>query len=269
MFCHVSRSFSVDSLGCPLEHRLPHAYRFPGESHDFTEMVFVAEGRIELVEEGRVFLMREGDLIFHAPMEFHRLRSVDGTRPRLFNLSFTATGEVPCALYEGVFHLSAEGREAFVRMFRTAQAFLSGERERGQCAADALCAFLWYVLSDASVGSRAVTDPRARLYEALVNDMQKGVADNLTVEVLAERHHVSLGTVKAIFRRYADVSPKQYYRALRLSEAARRLSAGQSVAEVAQSMSFSSAAYLTVFFKSATGMTPAEYRRAGAPAPLP
>ncbi len=269
MFCTVSRRFSVDTIGCPLEHRLPHDYRFPGESHDFTEMVFVAEGRIELVEEGRVFLMREGDLIFHAPMEFHRLRSVDGTSPLLFNLSFTAVGEVPHALYEGVLHLPTQGREAFVRMFRTAQAFLSGERERGQCAADALCAFLWYVLSDASVGSRAVTDPRARLYEALVNDMQESVADNLTVEALAERHHVSLGTVKAIFRRYADVSPKQYYRALRLAEAARRLSAGQSVAEVAQSMSFSSAAYLTVFFKSATGMTPAEYRRAGAPAPLP
>ena len=41
----------------------------------------------------RVYNLKKGDLLFHKPMEFHRVWSAEGTAPRLFIISFEAESD--------------------------------------------------------------------------------------------------------------------------------------------------------------------------------
>ncbi len=53
-------------------------YKFPGESHNFWELVYVDRGSINAYSEDKEFLLKSGDIIFHKPNEWHNLLA-DGT----------------------------------------------------------------------------------------------------------------------------------------------------------------------------------------------
>ena len=234
---------------------------FGGEAHDFYEIVFVESGEIEVTEDEKVYRLGEGDLILHAPMEFHRIRSSGGTEPRVLNLSFAAEGRLPEELTGGVFALDAERRAEFLEVFRfandtwrqnTAAAAVSAEMQAR------LTLFLLHLEK-----GRAQEDKTApvRAYRTLVRLMSETVGDNLSLEEIAARSFLSTSYVKALFHRYAGIGPRAYYNALRLRACCRLLGEGLSVAEVSERMHFSSPNNFIRFFKSKTGTTPLQYKR--------
>ena len=48
-----------------------------------------------MTEDERVYTLKEDSIIFHAPMEFHRIKSAGGSSPSVRVMSFTASGELP------------------------------------------------------------------------------------------------------------------------------------------------------------------------------
>ena len=60
---------------------------FPGEQHDFWELLYVDKGEIQVRAGERTCRLRRGRLIFHAPGEFHAFSAV-GTAPDLVVVSF-------------------------------------------------------------------------------------------------------------------------------------------------------------------------------------
>ena len=63
---------------------------FGGESHDFWEMVYVDSGRVKVKSGDEECELSQGDVIFHAPNEFHSIRALDSS-PNFFVLSFVCT----------------------------------------------------------------------------------------------------------------------------------------------------------------------------------
>ena len=55
-------------------------FSFTGESHNFWEFVYVDKGEIIAIAGDKEHLVKKGQMIFHAPNEFHSLRAT-GTRP--------------------------------------------------------------------------------------------------------------------------------------------------------------------------------------------
>lgn len=53
-------------------------YKFPGEKHDFWELVYVDRGLINAYYDDQEVLLKSGDIIFHKPNEWHNLIA-DGT----------------------------------------------------------------------------------------------------------------------------------------------------------------------------------------------
>lgn len=235
-----------------------------GESHDFWEIVYVMSGAVECTEDERIYRLTEGNMVLHAPMEFHKIRSADGTSPHVLVLSFESTGQLPVSLGEGVFLLSPQEREEYESIFRRVYA-LRGGQAKGQFAAqecaDSMASFL-VRLSEAHSARTQLSHSRdAQMYQWLVTLMTERVSDNLVLEELAAQIPVSISYMKVLFRRYAGIGPKTYYSRLRCTEAIRLLRSGLSAAETAERMNFSSPSYFSVFFKKMTGMTPSEYLR--------
>ncbi len=235
---------------------------FSGEAHDFYEIVFVESGEIEVTEDEEVYRLGEGDLILHAPMEFHRIRSSGGTEPRVINLSFAVEGVLPEELTGGVFSTDAERRAEFLEVFRFASESWQQNPASLPVSAE-MQARLTLFLLHLGKGREQTEDGTApvRAYRTLVRLMNEEVEANLSLEEIAARSFLSISYVKALFHRYAGIGPRAYYNALRLQASRRLLDGGLSVAEVSERMHFSSPNNFIRFFKSKTGATPLRYKR--------
>lgn len=258
----AEQEFQISAFCSALEFRWDSSYTFAGERHNFWEAVFVAEGEVESVEDGRVYRLRRGDLLFHAPMEFHTIRSAGQTTPHVFVMSFYANGEVPSSLKSGIFPLSEEKAAEYLCIFRQIHAFYHGETAlyQPQLCVMELSAFL-IRLSMEEGRARLSQAVSAKVFRQAVKAMQKRLYQNCTLTELAADCHVSVSYLKVLFERYAGISPKSYYGKLRYDESVRLLRENRSVAEVAELMNFSSPNYFSAYFKRYAGKPPARWCR--------
>ncbi len=260
---NVKRAFEIEQILCPLERQFQKDYSFSGESHDFWEIVFVKDGKLEVTEDENVYWLSGGDIVFHAPGEFHRLKSGGNTQPKVINLSFVVRGIVPLKLAKGVFKLDVVEQKEFVNIFQFARDFVNdGENEgfEGQEAADSLGAFLLRLCRSNESKQQLSSSGTAGAYRKIVETMNRELYSNLSLAEMAEENFMSVSYVKVLFDRYAGVSPKSYYINLRLNEIVRMLSEGMEVREISEKMNFSSPNYFSAFFKAHMKMTPIQFK---------
>lgn len=262
MIKKIKTSFYVESIGNAFERNFSKEFIFEGESHNFIEIVYVESGKVEVVEDENIYLLEAGDIIFHAPMEFHAIKSADNTSPRVFNLSAVIRGELPENLYKGVFSLDVEGNSTFMGIFNTVKKFVDNNDVLcGQEAAHNLSLFILSVCKENRINDNLSSDPSALAFKKVVKTMNKELHSNLSLEAIASLNYISVSYLKLLFYRYANISPKKYYSAIRAREASVLVMKGMSKADVAKIMGFSSPNYFTMFFKKHMGMTPSEYQK--------
>lgn len=267
MFIKIKEKFKIDSIYKYVFDRVfDDNFFFDGESHDFWEIVYVDSGKIEVVENDKVYIMQEGDIVFHAPTEFHRIRSAEDTTPHVYNLSFTARGNLPANLKEGIFHLNAEQKLSFLSLFDFIKNSLLPNAETnpflGQEAANRLSAFILHLCNTLEATETVSTTPSALTYKSLVKMMNDEIYNALLLDDFASRSFISVSYIKTLFLRYAGISPKAYYNNLRIEEAKKLLVQGLSVNSIADKMNFSSPNHFIRFFKNGTGITPFQYKKA-------
>jgi AraC-like DNA-binding protein len=260
---HIAREFQIDGFCTAFPFAWDEHFVFHGESHDFWEIVYLTDGMVEVTEDEKVYLLKKDNMILHAPMEFHRIRSAGGTSPRGYIMSFHVTGRLPEELKKGIFIPGAEEGAQYAAICERIAVFLSGESRSpyvGQEVADCLSSFL-INLGQERAEHRPDTSPAAIEYRRLVTAMTEGVCDNKTLSDFARECGVSVSYIKQLFRQYAGISPKSYYTALRVHHASALLEEGRTVTEIAEQMNFSSSNYFSSFFKKHTGENPTVYKK--------
>ena len=68
-------------------------YKFPGERHDFWEMVYVDKGQVVITASGIKHVLSAGEVIFHKPNEFHTIGADDTVAPNVFVISFVSNSQ--------------------------------------------------------------------------------------------------------------------------------------------------------------------------------
>ena len=262
----TDREFSIKGFCTAFRFEFDERFVFNGESHEMWEIVFLTSGNVEVTENKAIYKVKKNELIIHAPYEFHRIRSTDGTTPSGYILSFIADGALPAELREGIFTLD-EGRAAeYEQICLSAISFISSvegscDRFAGQELADRLSAFLLTLRHGGASVSDVSRTPSAVCYRRAVTAMTDGAYRNLSLSEIAANCYISVSYLKLLFRKYAGISPKEYYTTLRVNRAAKLIREGYSLSEVVDMMNFSSPAYFSAFFKKHTGSTPSEYAK--------
>ena len=240
-------------------------FTYPGESHRFWEIVYVAAGGIQAIENTEVYELKEGDMILHAPMEFHSIRNHRDTPAKVLITTFSVAGTLPDSLSGGIFALSAKERAEYETLFRRLESFWTQPTDGldGLLCANRLSAFL-IELAGSSSAQRMVSSHSALEYRRVMQAMNENLYTNCTLHELAQELSISVSYMKMLFQRYGGISPKAYYSQLRCNEAVRLLQSGLPAAEVAEKMNFSSPNYFSTFIRRQTGSLPSRYGRAGA-----
>lgn len=270
----TKKLLSIESFYSLFQATYSDDYLFSGELHDFWEIVYVCSGNICASADEYVFHLNEGDVIFHKPMEFHRLYVEGGLSATCFTMTFSATGSLMKQFENCVLRLSTEQQNRFTEMI----AFLQDECSlTGEC--DYVCIneiikypvkfqtfvcmteLLLLSLSENNFTLSADdSSAGARTYQQAVHIMEENITVWLSVPDIAKKCNVSVTYLKEIFAKYTGLGVHQYFLKLKLAYATYMLREGKTVTEVAMALSFSSSNYFSTVFRRETGQLPSAYK---------
>lgn len=262
----TERRILIKSFITAIDAVRPRDFYFPGEMHDFWEIICVAEGAAMATADERVYNLKKGDLLFHKPMEFHRIWSAEGTAPRLFIISFESDCEGTDYFRDRLFTLNDLMLEEFAEINaacrKAIELYENNKREeyawQSNIAAVGLEAFLLKLCGEKETAYREDSH-YAAIYRQIVNYLENACCRSVTVEETARTCNLSVSSLKRIFKMFCDKGVIEYHNSIRMRMAVKWLADGKSIAEVSESLGFSSTSYFHVAFKRATGVSPGKY----------
>ena len=260
----VDKKFDIVSFSSAYEYKWDQNFVFLGENHEQWEIVLVTDGCVEVTEDEKIYRLGAKDMILHASMEFHRIRSSEGSSPSVMVMSFMPVGALPSELKNGVFTLNDTLFNEYLSVFKNIYRIIHGTDEDKyftQEASAMLSAFLIHLAKTPKQQMLPLSNAATNEYKKAVRAMSDGICENLTLPDIAKRCNISVSYLKFLFAKYAGVSPKTYYSNLRIQHSCELLKQGMSVTDVANTVNFSSPNYFCVFFKRHIGISPLEYQK--------
>ncbi len=259
-------------------------FAFPGESHDFWELVYVDKGEILVSADDKVTMLRKGEILFHPPLEFHSLRANGIVAPNLIVIGFGTDSEAMKALrqYRGFLkpyqrawlaELMEESLAAFSSplddptlkvLHRRSIPLRAGAEQRIKLFLELLLLDVKRSEDTAIVPLPAVTifceQRDSELVAKAKSFMEENLQTCLTLEELCRVLHVGRSRLQKLFRQQTGGGPMDYFNQCKIQAAKGLLrEGGRTVTEIAESLGFSSLYYFSRQFKKGTGMSPREY----------
>jgi AraC-like DNA-binding protein len=267
----IPRLVSVKSLISSFEAVRPAGFAFEGEMHDFWELVYIADGKAGITADERVYTLNAGQLIFHKPMEFHRICSVDNYGHKALIMAFDAVGEGMQVLENRIIELDEKFELQINQAIKKASLVLEMDQEglihtqkystAVQEATLKIEHFLLEIIKRVSENPQPTQDGQNETYRLIVRVLNENAQKNLSLTEIASLCHLSVSNLKKVFRRYSDKGVMKYFTHVKIRKAINMLDEGLSVAQVSEHLGFSSANYFSVVFKRETGYTPGAYRK--------
>ena len=283
----IERTLRIDKLYSLHYFQFAAGYIFPGEKHNFWEMVYIDRGEADIGAGKQVIRLRQGQAIFHRPNEFHSIWANSATGPNIMVLSFGCTWAGLRALSGRALTLDAQMRGLLRQLIAEGkQCFgpvldISGQRSlepkenapvgSQQMIALLLEQILLLMVRQAQGGQESpkqeaphLTDEQnaADLTNQLTGLMREHLDGSLSFEEICRTSGLSQTALKACFRRYNRMGVMEYYQRLRIEEARRLLREGRlNVTQTAEKLGYSSIHAFSRQFKRLMGVTPLNYLR--------
>ncbi len=254
-------------------------YSFSGESHDFWELVYVAEGSIRVSSDDRVYNLSEGDIIFHKPLELHKFTVNCKCGAKINVLSYLAEGEIAEKMAGRVFSLNAEQKllakkifdfSEFLSEIEITERLLDNEKDyynvlfknplKTQLTIGYICELI-ISLSKSKNNFMEFESEETKLFKKAIEIMKQHLGDSVSVPKLAFSIGTSESTLKRIFDKYAKLSVYKYFLQLKINQATIMLQNGVSVGKTAEELGFSSQNYFSTCYKRETGQNPSQINK--------
>ena len=268
--CSVPGAVEIMSLYTAFEIQFHKNYSFDGESHDFWEIVCVTDGKVGITADNDVYTLESGQMIFHKPMEFHRIRSEGGTTPTVAIFSFSAN-DMP-ALKKRVYRMDEENLEIVNSLIGLRSELFGKSPKSGKLdiqPGKELEARMYIkqlehlVLSVIIKGDTEELKEKSRgaqSYRIIVETMKNNLGKSLSVKDIAEMCNMSVSNVKRVFAKYSGMGVIEYFNRLKVDRAKKLLASGYSIKEAALYLGFENQNYFSTMFKRIDGCSPGKYK---------
>ena len=267
--CPVEPVVRITGFCSAHENNKPAGYFYNGESHDFWESVFVIEGRAGITAGETVYRLNAGQMIFHPPMEFHRIWNDGSGFLRYVVISFSADHfgldkHRVCAFSSAdtVYDIERRLRELFVV---DQEKYLQSIREDTdlrelQRVVNRLELLFIDLLEQSTEQPKIQHDKNAALYSAAVSIMRDHIARPLSAREIATTCQMSISSMQKLFARYTGMGMMRYYANLRMRYAKQLLQNGSTVGETAETLGFTDQNYFSTVYRKHFGMPPSRER---------
>ncbi len=242
-------------------------YDFPGEHHDFWELVIVLDGEVGITAGNEAYTLKKGRAVLHEPMEFHRIRSVGNYTPTVIIFSFAAEN---MPQYQSKIFEISDTREPSKVLDNICEAFdyegihttaiKDEESIYYQLALKGLEAFLLRTISRQMQTKKLLKSRTEKNYTGIINVMEENLGKSLSVGEIAELCNMSEVNLKKTFSLYAGMGVMAYFNRLKATVAISMLKNGMTVQETASALGFSNQNYFSTVFKRIIGQPPSYYK---------
>lgn len=271
----IPPAISINSICSSFERTCDKDFYFNGEFHPFWEFVFVTRGCVGVSGDDRVYKLPENSIIFHKPMEFHKIWALENDNSKFFVMSFHASGTHLKKLENLVVSLNDTQKSKIINLiyylkknFEIADDgnfFVSSPNissEVFQSITNLMEAFLLSILTHPSLETvHCDSSEEIQLYSEILQCLIKNVYSNLSLDDIASICATSKSQLKRCFSKISEIGIHKYFIKLKIAEAIDLFYKGMSVGEVSEKLSFSSPNYFCMAFKREIGLSPSEFKK--------
>lgn len=257
------------------------SFFFKGEKHNFWEMIYVDKGRVEIESDEDVIELNQGEIAFHAPNEFHSIKSKDSS-PNFFVFSFECNSsameyfrkyheKLDKKLKPYIASLIKESEGTFEipkndvtlkQLVKKNSAPIGGE-QMIKTLLEQL--FILLIREMRETKNPAVFTSKESMENHLSSSILKFISDRLhsviRVNDICEKFGYSKTYLSKVFREQTGHTLAEYINIAKIDRAKDMIRMHEmNFAEISASLSFDNPQYFTRVFKRVSGMTPTEYK---------
>ena len=254
--------FSVTEFVNISYYKLPKNYEFPGESHEFWELIYVDQGPLHSVADGQDLLLEQGDMVLYTPGQWHMQYADIGVAPRYVRICFRASGGDLSVLKNQRIRPSQQAMLLLQHLLR--------EQERMEdFAGDMILSLLNLLLitllrqkqPDHLQATHCVNNENEIIRRAQ-QYISTHVREKLSVPVVAKNTRVSASYLTALFQKHLQISPGEYIRRVKLQESRQMIREGEmNLSQIAAALQYSTIHHFSRQFKEKFGISPSEYAK--------
>jgi len=254
-------------------------YSFPGESHDFWELVYVDSGTIQVTADSQSYSLSRGQMIFHAPQEFHALSANGVVAPNLIVIGFQCHSPAMDFFRHRITFAGAAERTLLARIVEESAAAFSTplndpltrlivRRDHTLPGSDQLIALALEELLirllrqvDSLPTAEDIPSPQGNhALASIIDYLEKRLDQPLTVEQICRDNMIGRSQLQKLFHQQTGGGALEYFNRLKMNAARRMIREGRlNFTQIASTLGFQSVHYFSRRFRALTGMSPSEY----------
>ena len=256
------------------------------EEHSPWELIYIDRGECEIFADGATFVLRQGEMYFHKPYEKHMLKTIKGTAPNIFILTFSSSsesmdyfrGRKTIASMSTKQHISAiihEAQSTFDLSFNNPKMEGLRLKEDGSLWAGEQTIILRLELMLIEIvrenrfykAKNKMFRPKETIEDEfvlkIIEFMEKRLYSRFTMDELSSELSFGKTYISRCFVKASGYTVIDYFTKMKVNEAKKLIRGGKyNFFEISEMLMFTNSHYFSTTFKKHTGMTPSQYKKA-------
>lgn len=283
---HLENSVSIENVVSIHYFQYMSDFSFPGESHDFWELICVDRGEIDEIAGERRINLKKGNILFHKPNEFHNVLTNGLVSPSLVVIGFVCHSPCMKTFEDALLSVQDTEKELLAQIIMEARNTFCGRLD------DPYQEKLIFLDTPASFGAaqlishyleqliihlyrRYFSNPQpvnhgpflsgnpgtgSESYNRIVSYMEEHVCEQLTIDKICKDNLVGRSQLQNLFRDSQGCGVIEYFSLMKV-EAAKQMIRDHHLnfTQISDKLGYTSIHYFSRQFKKLTTMTPSEY----------
>lgn len=260
-------------------------FSFPGESHDFWELVCVDRGEIDALAGDRRLTLKKGNILFHKPNEFHNVLTNGKVSPSLVVIGFECHSPAIKSFEDQLMSVQDTEKELMAQIIVEARNTFSGRLDDPyqeelifnsepltfgsaqlishyleQLMIHLYRRYFSYSLPVRSSRFLAEASSGNDTYNRIVRYMEEHLGERMTIDRICRDNLVGRSQLQKLFRDTKGCGVIEFSSMMKIDTAKQMIRDNQlNFTQIADRLGYNSIHYFSRQFKQITTMTPSEY----------
>lgn len=260
-------------------------FSFPGESHDFWELVCVDRGEIDALAGDRRLTLKKGNILFHKPNEFHNVLTNGKVSPSLVVIGFECHSPAIKSFEDQLMSVQDTEKELMAQIIVEARNTFSGRLDDPyqeelifnsepltfgsaqlishyleQLMIHLYRRYFSYSLPVRSSRFLAEACSGNDTYNRIVRYMEEHLGERMTIDRICRDNLVGRSQLQKLFRDTKGCGVIEFFSMMKIDTAKQMIRDNQlNFTQIADRLGYNSIHYFSRQFKQITTMTPSEY----------
>lgn len=260
-------------------------FSFPGESHDFWELVCVDRGEIDALAGDRRLTLKKGNILFHKPNEFHNVLTNGKVSPSLVVIGFECHSPAIKSFEDQLMSVQDTEKELMAQIIVEARNTFNGRLDDPyqeelifnsepltfgsaqlishyleQLMIHLYRRYFSYSLPVRSSRFLAEASSGNDTYNRIVRYMEEHLGERMTIDRICRDNLVGRSQLQKLFRDTKGCGVIEFFSMMKIDTAKQMIRDNQlNFTQIADRLGYNSIHYFSRQFKQITTMTPSEY----------